>query len=100
MSLRLKTAILLLVSSLSWNSFHIIKTEKRTFACQEIIISGGVKSFLDGYYLVERCPMTAVFGQASAFLKHAMDYESLRKYVELQVSGYKIASKLLSVKED
>jgi len=78
----------------------IIKSENRSFACQEIIISGGVKNFLDGYYLIERCPMNAIFGQASGFLKHAMDYESLRKYVELQVSGYKIASKLLSVKED
>ena len=37
--------------------------------CKEIIISGGINSFLDGYYLINKSQMNAVYGQASSFLK-------------------------------
>jgi len=78
----------------------ILKNENSTFACQEVIISGGIRTFLDGYYLVERCPFNAVYGQASGFLQHAMDYEALRKYVDLQLAGYKLSTQILTIKAD
>lgn len=78
----------------------ILKNENSTFACQEVIISGGIRTFLDGYYLVERCPLNAVYGQASGFLQHAMDYEALRKYVDLQLAGYKLSTQILTIKAD
>ncbi len=67
--------------------------------CQQIIISGGVKHFLDGYYLVNKCNLTAVYGQASSFLKHARgDYDELYQYVDAQVQGLELANAFLHVK--
>ena len=67
--------------------------------CQEVIISGGIRNFLDGYYLMGKCNLNAVYGQASAFLKHAMgSYEQLYKFVETQVEGLKMATAFLKVK--
>lgn len=67
--------------------------------CKQVIISGGVGSFLDGYYLMNKLHMPSVYGQASAFLKHAQgDYEELRRFVEAQVKGLQLANALLSVK--
>jgi isopentenyl-diphosphate delta-isomerase len=37
--------------------------------CKELIISGGVKNFLDGYYYIKKSKMPAVYGMASGFLK-------------------------------
>ncbi|MEL7120190.1 MAG: isopentenyl-diphosphate delta-isomerase [Bacteroidota bacterium] len=67
--------------------------------CEQVIISGGVKNFLDGYHLIESVQLSAIYGQASAFLKHARDdYESLFKYVEAQVRGLELAKAFLRVK--
>ncbi len=68
-------------------------------ACDQIIISGGVKHFLDGYYLVESVNLRAVYGQASAFLKHARaDYDHLRDYVTTQIRGLELAKAYLKCK--
>lgn len=65
--------------------------------CNLIIASGGVKDFLDGYYLVTLCKIPTIYAQASAFLKYALDdYDTLRDYVLLQIEGYKMATALLT----
>lgn len=65
----------------------------------DAIISGGVKDYLDGYYLINKCKTQAVYGQASGFLHHAMDdYEKLRAYVKTQIEGLKIANAMLTVR--
>lgn len=67
--------------------------------CKQIIISGGIKSFLDGYYLIEKSKLPAVYGQASGFLKYAReDYETLSNYVSDQVRGLELAKAFLKVK--
>lgn len=67
--------------------------------CNDVIISGGIGSFLDGYYLIEHCKLNSIYGQASAFLKQAMgSYEQLYKFVETQVAGLKMAVAFLKVK--
>jgi len=67
--------------------------------CKEIIISGGVKDFLDGYYLVQKSKLPAIYGQASAFLRHARGtYEELQAFVRTQVEGYQLASNYLKVR--
>jgi isopentenyl-diphosphate delta-isomerase len=72
--------------------------EKRR--CQELIISGGVRTFLDGYYLIQRSTLSSVYGQASAFLKHARgSYDVLERYVSKQVEGLKFAKAFLQVKK-
>ncbi len=67
--------------------------------CRQLIISGGVRNFLDGYYLISKVQLPAVYGQASGFLQHARgDYEALRRYVETQVRGLEIANAFLRIK--
>lgn len=72
---------------------------EKAYLKKEIIISGGVKDYLTGYYLNEKCMYTSVYGQASSFLKYAVkDYKSLATYIEEQIKGYQIASQYLRVR--
>jgi isopentenyl-diphosphate delta-isomerase len=67
--------------------------------CKELIISGGIKNFLDGYYLVQKSKLPAIYGMASTFLKYAKeDYQQLHTFVEGQVKGLEMAYAYLSVK--
>lgn len=68
--------------------------------CRQIIISGGIKRFLDGYYLISKLHLPCIYGQASGFLKHARgSYEELFSYVSSQVQGLELARAFLRVKE-
>jgi isopentenyl-diphosphate delta-isomerase len=65
---------------------------------RNLIISGGVQDFMDGYYLIKKSTMPAVYGQASGFLKFARgDYETLQQYVSAQVRGLELAFAFLRV---
>jgi isopentenyl-diphosphate delta-isomerase len=76
-----------------------ILNESKNYACQNFIISGGVKNFLDGYYLTEKINASAIYGQASALLKYAKeDYEMLCEYIELQIRGLAMAKSFLKIK--
>ncbi|MEL6389365.1 MAG: isopentenyl-diphosphate delta-isomerase [Bacteroidota bacterium] len=67
--------------------------------CKDFIISGGIKNYLDGYYYNERLTSASVYGQAAAFLRHAMeDYDSLAHFVEQQTKGYLMATAYLRPK--
>jgi len=64
-----------------------------------LIISGGIRNFLDGYYLIRQFESPAVYGQASAFLKHAMkDYEDLKQFALQQIKGLELAQAYLRAK--
>lgn len=77
---------------------EIMLTEKNP-GSREIIISGGIRSFLDGYYLIKKLKVPAIYGQASGFLVHARQgYEQLRSHVESQVHGLKLAFAYLTIK--
>jgi isopentenyl-diphosphate delta-isomerase len=66
----------------------------------DIIISGGIRNFTDGYYLTEKINANAVYGQASAFLKHARGgYDKLREFVHFQIEGLKLARAYLRIRE-
>ncbi len=68
--------------------------------CRQLIVSGGVQNFLDGYYLTERLQLPAIYGQASAFLRHAQgSYEDLRLYTEAQVRGLEVARAFLRIRD-
>lgn len=68
--------------------------------CKSLIISGGIKDFLDGYYLMKKSKTQAIYAQASAFLKHARGtYQELQAYVKTQEQGLKIADRFLKIKE-
>lgn len=69
--------------------------------CKQIIISGGIKDFLDGYYLLKKSKIKAIYGQAGAFLKHARgEYQALQKYVETQRKGLQMSFAYLELKEE
>lgn len=64
--------------------------------CRQFIISGGVRNFLDGYYLTQKLNAPSIYGQASSFLRHARgNYEELQAYVAAQIEGLELASALL-----
>jgi len=66
---------------------------------QHLIISGGIRDFLDGYYLLKKSPLPAVYGQASGFLKYAQgDYADLRSFVQSQLRGLELAEAFLRIK--
>jgi isopentenyl-diphosphate delta-isomerase len=68
--------------------------------CQQLIISGGIPNYLDGYYLIQKSPLPAIYGQASAFLQHAMgDYDTLAQFVSEQIKGLEIAHAFLRIKD-
>jgi isopentenyl-diphosphate delta-isomerase len=77
---------------------HIFDTEPEIL-CRQLIISGGIKTFLDGFYLVKKSRLPAIYGQASGFLMHAREnYESLQEYVAYQVKGWQLAEAYLTPK--
>ncbi len=78
---------------------HYVSTEK-DLLCKEIIISGGIHNFLDGYYLIKKSKLPAVYGQASSFLKHSRgDYEQLKQYVQNQIKGLEMAFAYLQIRK-
>jgi len=67
--------------------------------CRQIIISGGIHSFLDGYYYMSKSVLPAIYGQASGLLRHARgDYEDLRQFIQEQINGLIFARAFLKVK--
>lgn len=67
---------------------------------KQIIISGGISSILDAYYLREKLNYTSVIGQAKNFLNHAENYEELARFTEGQVNGLKMARAFLTTKNE
>lgn len=77
---------------------NLIETGKGINA-KQLIISGGIGSFLDGYHLINKSKLPAIYGQGSVFLKHAMqEYGRLRKFIETQIKGLEMAYAYLRVK--
>jgi isopentenyl-diphosphate delta-isomerase len=67
-------------------------------ACRQLIISGGVRQALDGYYLTSLSQLPSVFGMASGVLKHAAEsYESLRVFIENQIQILSLAKAYLNI---
>jgi isopentenyl-diphosphate delta-isomerase len=77
---------------------EIINTLPET-SCRQLIISGGIRNFLDGYYLVSLSRIPALFGMASSFLKYARgEYSELQAFVSEQADGYRFASSFLTIR--
>jgi isopentenyl-diphosphate delta-isomerase len=64
----------------------------------EIIISGGIRDFLDGYYWMKKLKVPSIYGQASAYLKYAREsQEALDEYIEGQIRCLQLAHTYLKV---
>lgn len=67
--------------------------------CRQIIVSGGIKNFLDGYYAIKKLTIPAIYGQASVFLKYARgNYDELFDFIDAQIQGLELAEAYLVVK--
>ena len=77
---------------------EFFNTKGEDLRCHRIVFSGGIKSFLDGYYLMKKSIIPSVYAQASSFLKYAQDYAQLQKFVKLQTEGLKLANAFLTIK--
>lgn len=67
--------------------------------CNNVIISGGVKNFLDGYYYTAKADLDAIYGQAAPFLKYANEsQEALDQFASFQIKGLQMSQRLLRVK--
>ena len=83
------------------DSVNQILKDNANPACQQLIISGGIQNALDGYYLTSRSQLPAVFGMASAVLKHASEsYESLVGFLENQIQALSLAKAYLKINPD
>ncbi len=77
-------------------SIHALGSERK---CNNVIISGGVKTFLDGYYLTSKAKLPAIYGQAAPFLKYANEsQEALDAFAEAQIKGLLMAQKFLKIR--
>ncbi len=66
---------------------------------ESVIISGGIKSFLDGYYVISKSALPAMYGQAATFLKYANEsQEDLDNFAWHQIQGLMLAKAFLKVK--
>ena len=75
----------------------VLQGEK--FSCNQLIISGGIKDYLDGYYLTQKSILPAVYAQASMFLKYSQgEYTNLRQFICDQLEGYRMAKSYLTLK--
>ena len=64
------------------------------------IVSGGIKTYLDGYHAVNKLNAPGVYGQASTLLKKAMISEkALFEFIEQQMEGYNLAGQYLTIRD-
>ncbi|HRO74725.1 MAG TPA: isopentenyl-diphosphate delta-isomerase [Crocinitomicaceae bacterium] len=78
-----------------------VKNELGTkIQCPTVIISGGIKTFLDGYYCIQKSEISAVYGQASELLIRAQQsQERLEEFIKNQIEGLLLARAFLTLKK-
>lgn len=83
------------------HSVNQILNDNPNPACRQLIISGGIHHVPDGYYLTSISQLPAIFGMASAVLKHASEsYESLASFLENQIQLLQLAQTYLKINPD
>ncbi|HOO83031.1 MAG TPA: isopentenyl-diphosphate delta-isomerase [Prolixibacteraceae bacterium] len=66
----------------------------------QLIVSGGIKNFLDGYYGVAKSLFPAVYGMAGVILQHAMVSKAdLYDFLKAETEGYRYASSFLKIRK-
>lgn len=66
---------------------------------KQLIISGGINNFLDGYYYTEKSVLPAVYGMAGAVLKQARESkQALVDFIKAEIQGYQYAKAFLRLR--
>ncbi len=82
---------------LTWINDEVID---HSVHCKNLIVSGGIRNFLDGYYYIEKSTLPALYGMANVLLQHAMESrEDLFDFINAEIRGYRFASHFLSVRK-
>ncbi|MBF0297262.1 MAG: isopentenyl-diphosphate delta-isomerase [Oligoflexia bacterium] len=72
---------------------------KEKALCKEFIISGGIKNFLDGHYLMNKLGYTSIYGYGFNLLELArVSYDKLHLFIENEINGLQMAKNFLAVK--
>lgn len=83
---------------LEWTNQAVAELGERC-RTRQLILSGGVVDFLDGYYLTQCAALPAVYGQASALLRYAQySEEALEIFIQSQIRGLELAHAFLRVR--
>jgi isopentenyl-diphosphate delta-isomerase len=78
---------------------EVVKETGKDIKVKTVIVSGGIKSFLDGYYAISKSALPAMYGQAATFLKYAnQSQEVLDNFAWHQIQGLLLAKAFLKVK--
>jgi len=78
---------------------NLIELNGPDYLVKNVIISGGVRDYLDSFYLRNKLNIHAISGHASGFLKYALEGEEvLDTYIETQKEGLLMAESFLTVK--
>jgi isopentenyl-diphosphate delta-isomerase len=86
------------IEMINWINELLISNSSEVL-CKQVIISGGIRDFLDGYYWMEKLNLPCIYGQASGFLKYASEsQEALDQYIFHQIKGLQLARTYLKVK--
>jgi isopentenyl-diphosphate Delta-isomerase len=68
--------------------------------CKNLIISGGINNFLDGFYYTKKSILPSVYGMANVLLQHAMtSKEDLFNFIIAEIKGYQYASQFLRIRK-
>ena len=67
----------------------------------ELIISGGVKDYLDAHYLMSHASIPCIYGQAFRLLKYALQsYDALKNHIQDELHGLYLARSFLHVRKE
>jgi len=88
------------------NLILLVAKLKERVRCKNYIVSGGVKSFLDGFYYLKKLQngicdenFSFIYGMASPLLDHATgSYELLKRYLQEEIRGLELAYQFLEVR--
>ncbi len=65
----------------------------------EIIISGGIQNFLDGYYCIQLSKFSSVYGMANTLLQRALhSKKALFDFIQAEKIGYNFAQSFLTIR--
>lgn len=68
--------------------------------CKQLIVSGGIKNFLDGYYFTQKSSLPAIYGIAGIMLQHAISSkQDLIDFLTAEREGYKYAKAFLKIRQ-
>lgn len=81
---------------------NLLTLQKKSTASNNqklIIVSGGMRNFLDGYYALQKLPgENTLYAQAKEFIIRAHDRDLLAQFVDHEIKGLKMAYQVLQLK--